>query len=80
MYYYYYYEYQDFADRLKELRTAKGLTMEALANEIHGTKAAIGNLENRRKKPGLDTLLALADYFDVSLDYLVGRSDDPSRH
>lgn len=80
MYYYYYYEYQDFASRLKELRTSKGLTMEALAKEIHGTKAAIGNLENGKKNPALDTLLALADYFDVSLDYLVGRSDDPQRH
>ena len=75
MYYYYY-----FASRLKELRTSKGLTLESLAKEIHGSKAAIGNLENSKKKPGLDTLLALADYFDVSLDYLVGRSDDPTRH
>lgn len=80
MYYYYYYEYQNFAGRLKELRTSRGLTLEALATEVHGSKAAIGNLENQKKKPGLDTLLALADYFDVSLDYLVGRSDDPSRH
>ena len=80
MFFVFFFDDQTFADRLKELRTSNGLTLEALAKEIHGSKAAIGNLENRKKKPGLDTLLALADYFDVSLDYLVGRSDDPARH
>lgn len=36
--------------------------------------------ETGQRKPDSDALIALADYFDVSLDYLVGRSDDPSRH
>lgn len=69
-----------FAARVRELRIARGLTMEALAKELHGTKAAIGNFENENKKPSLDTLIALADYFDVSLDYLVGRSDRQAWH
>ena len=80
MFFFFFFDDQAFASRLKELRTARGLTMDALAKEIHGTKAAIGNFENANKKPSLDALIALADYFDVSLDYLVGRSDDPSRH
>lgn len=54
--------------------------MQALAKEVQATKAAIGNFENGNKKPSLDALIALANYFDVSLDYLVGRSDDPARH
>lgn len=80
MFFFFFFDIHVFATRLKELRTAKGLTMDALAKEIHGTKAAIGNFENANKKPSLDALIALADYFDVSLDYLVGRSDDPQRH
>lgn len=54
--------------------------MEALAKEVNATKAAIGNFENGNKKPSLDALIALANFFDVSMDYLVGRSDDPTRH
>lgn len=80
MFFFFLFDDQAFASRLKALRTSRGLTMEALAKEVHGTKAAIGNFENANKKPSLDALIALADYFDVSLDYLVGRSDDPTRH
>lgn len=35
---------------------------------------------NGTVRPSLDVLIALADYFDVTLDYLVGRSDNPQRH
>lgn len=80
MFFFFSFDEEAFANRLKALRISKGLTMEALAKEIHGTKAAIGNFENMNKKPSLDALIALADYFDVSLDYLVGRSDDPARY
>lgn len=66
-----------FAERLKELRTSRGLTLEALAKKVNATKAAIGNFENGNKKPSLDALVALADYFEVSLDYLTGRTDCP---
>lgn len=79
MFFFFFFDAHTFAARLKELRTARGLTMDALAKEIHGTKAAIGNFENANKKPSLDAIIALADYFDVSLDYLVGRSDNPKR-
>lgn len=36
--------------------------------------------ESGSKKPGFDSLIALADFYDVSIDYLVGRSDDPARY
>lgn len=80
MFFFFFFDNQTFASRLKELRTTRGLTMEALAKEIHGTKAAIGNFENANKKPSLDALIALADYFDVSLDFLTGRNDNPNSH
>lgn len=69
-----------FATRLKQLRTAKKLSAIALAKETGVSNAAISQFENAVNYPHCNTLCALADYFDVSLDYLVGRSDDPTRH
>lgn len=69
-----------FSERLKELRTSNNLTLKQLGDAIGSTKATIGNLENCNKKPSLDLILQLADFFDISLDYLVGRSEDSTRH
>lgn len=69
-----------FAARLKQLRIQKKLSAYALANETGITPAAISQFENAKNYPHCNTLCALADYFDVSLDYLVGRSNDPARH
>ena len=70
--------FPSFSERLKELRISKGLTMEQLGKEIESTRGTIGNFEN--KKPSLDMLIKIADYFGVSIDYLVGRTDDPKLH
>jgi transcriptional regulator with XRE-family HTH domain len=51
-----------------------------LANYLGVTKTQISDIENGKIATTMDKFIALADYFDVSLDYLVGRSDDPSRH
>lgn len=69
--------FENFPERLKELRTSKGLTMEQLGKEVQSTRGTISNFENGNKKPSLDMLIRLANYFDVSIDYLVGRTDDP---
>ena len=67
-----------FSQRLKQLRIDKGLSMQQLTVAIgFKSKASIGQFETCRNIPSADTLIALADYFQVSLDYLVGRSDDP---
>lgn len=68
-----------FSDRMKQLRHAQGITQKQLAQDAHLSELAIQNYESQRRKPAFDALIALADYFDVSLDYLVGRSDDPER-
>lgn len=68
-----------FSSRLKSLRLSKGLTLQQLGESIGSTKATMGNLENSNKQPSLLMIVALADYFDVSLDYLCGRSDKPER-
>lgn len=66
-----------FSARLKELRVSHKLTLQQLGDAVHSTKATIGNLENSNKQPSLSMVISLADFFNVSLDYLVGRSDNP---
>ncbi len=68
-----------FADRLHYLRKSNDIRAEDLADKIGLKKRIIFAYENNEAKPSFKTLLFLADYFDVSLDYLVGRSDDPTR-
>ena len=69
----------NFGERLKQLRAVKNLTQKQLAIETETSERGIQNYEMGIRKPAFDVLIALADYFDVSLDYLVGRSDDPTR-
>jgi len=67
----------DFATRLVELRKTHGLTQKQLAIEINLSEIGIQNYEGRRRKPTHDAFIAIADYFNVSLDYLAGRTDNP---
>ncbi|SFR12378.1 helix-turn-helix domain-containing protein [Desulfoscipio geothermicus] len=69
-----------FGDRLNFLRKSKNIKAEDLAAAVGLKRRIIFHYEKNESKPSFDTLIALADYFDVSLDYLVGRSDDPRRH
>lgn len=69
-----------FSTRLKLLRNANGLSTQSLATSLGlKSKGGITQFEKAMISPSVDTLVALADYFDVSIDYLVGRSDDPAR-
>lgn len=64
-----------FAERLKELRAERQVTQLMLAQALGMTDRTFRKYEARSIDPTLSVLIALADYFDVSLDYLVGRSD-----
>lgn len=66
-------------ERLKQLRKIKAVTQVQVANGCNMAERAYQRIE-AGNKPSYDALLALADYFDVSLDYLVGRSDEPKRY
>ena len=68
-----------FSERLVELRKSRGLTQKQLAADLQLSELAIQHYEAQRRKPAFDVLLSVADYFNVSLDYLVGRSDIPER-
>lgn len=64
-----------FGDRLKELRKSQGLTQEDLATAINVSRQSIGNYENYSVYPDLDTLVKIADFFNVSTDYLLCRTN-----
>lgn len=62
-------------NRLRELRKERGLTLRELEDVINTSNQNISNWEVGRSSPNIEYLIALADYFKVSIDYLVGRSD-----
>ena len=69
-----------FSSRLLALRKEKGITQQTLAEHLGVSFHQVSKMETGQRAASLEVACALADYFDVSLDYLVGRSDDPTRH
>lgn len=63
--------------RLKELRKAKHLSQVKLAMDLNLSQNSISRYETVEREAGYETLILIADYFHVSLDYLLGRTDDP---
>ena len=64
-----------FSDKLKELRKAKGVTQKAVAEGIGVAEAAYQQYEYGKHEPGHNKTVKLADFFDVTTDYLLGRTD-----
>ena len=64
-----------FAERLKELRTEKGLSQRELAKAVGLTQGAITHWENGVRSPSGEALILLAKYFGVTSDYLLGLED-----
>lgn len=58
---------------LKELREQKKLKQKEIAEILHIAPSTYGGYELETSEPNINTLIQLADYYDVSLDYLVGR-------
>ncbi|WP_025727752.1 helix-turn-helix domain-containing protein [Heyndrickxia ginsengihumi] len=67
-------------DRLKRLRINKKLTQEELGKIVNVTKVSISGYEKGKRSPDTETLNMLADYFNVTTDYLLGRTDDEKGH
>lgn len=63
------------ADRLKNLRYEKGLSQYELADKLGVSRGLIGNYEQGRREPDYNTLILFANFYDVSLDYLLGITD-----
>lgn len=66
----------NFPQRLKELREGLKLTQAELAKKLGVSPGSIGNYESGARTPRLDDLEMFADYFNVPMDYLVGRTND----
>ena len=67
----------NFSERIRELRTKNNISQEGLGAVIGVKKYAIYSYEKGRASPEMKGLIGLADYFGVSIDYLVGRTDNP---
>ncbi|GHU75091.1 transcriptional regulator [Clostridia bacterium] len=66
-----------FSSRLKDLREKNKIKQKEIADGLGLTQTQISDLENGKTTTSLERIYALADYFGVSIDYLVGRSDEP---
>lgn len=64
-----------FPERLKELRQSEGLTQTEIANQIGISQAAYQRYETGKREPKIKTLEVFADYFQVSVDFLLGREE-----
>lgn len=64
-----------FGDRLRTLRTEKGLSQMDFAKQIRISKSSVNMYERGEREPSFETLEVIADYFNVDMDYLLGKSD-----
>ena len=64
-----------FAERLKEVRKSRGLTQGEVAAHLNIAARSYQYYEGGRRRPDYEGLVALADYFGVSTDYLLGRTE-----
>ena len=70
----------EFYVRLKELRKEAGETQKMLASAIGISVNQVIRFEKGEQKPGFDNLWALADHFGVTVDYLMGRTDENRKY
>lgn len=61
--------------RIRELRNEQRITQLKMALNLNMSQNTISRYENGEREPGIAELIRIADYFHVSIDYLVGRSD-----
>jgi len=64
-------------ERIKQLRNENGIMQKDLSEFIGVAPRTLRGYEGGTREPDIEKLIAIADYFDVSIDYLVGRTDNP---
>jgi len=67
---------RNFGTTLSELRHSRDLSQRTLATDLHISQALLSHYENGTREPGLPFVCRVCDYFGVSADYILGRSDD----
>ncbi|MFB4260468.1 helix-turn-helix domain-containing protein [Shouchella clausii] len=68
-----------FSERLKLLREKNGLDRQKLADELHLSYSTLSKYETNQRKADYETLILIADYFQVTVDYLIGRVEVPTQ-
>lgn len=63
--------------RLRELRKSRNLTLKDIGNVLNVSESAVSQYENNKRELDNTSLTTLADYFEVTVDYLLGRTDSP---
>ncbi|MFC5987195.1 helix-turn-helix domain-containing protein [Marinicrinis lubricantis] len=66
-------------NRLRKLRKERGLTAKEFGQRFQLAESTISGYENGKREPDSDKLNSFADFFGVTTDYLLGRTDDPER-
>ena len=64
--------------RLKEIRRQKGISQLKLALDLNMNQNTISRYETGEREPGITELIQIANYFNVSVDYLLERTDNPA--
>lgn len=64
-----------FSERLKELRKEKGLLQSELASALDTTQRKVSYWETEKIEPDLASLWKISDFFGVSVDYLIGKTE-----
>ena len=73
----YEYDKKSFAQILSELRRTAGLSQRKAAADLNISQALLSNYENGAREPGLNFVCRVCDYYNVTADYLLGRSPNP---
>lgn len=69
-----------FSERFRYLRNQRRLSQQFLADQLGLSKSSVNMYERGEREPKIETLELIADYFNVDLDYLIGKSDIPLKH
>lgn len=69
-----------FSDKIKNLREINNITQSDLSIKLNMSRRSYIDLETGRYSPKYHTLIAIADFYDVSIDYLVGRTENKDSH
>ena len=64
--------------RLKEIRKSKGISQLKMAMDLNTNQNTISRYETGEREPGINELIKIADYLNVSVDYLLGRTNNPN--
>lgn len=64
--------------RLKEIRSSKGISQLKIAMDLNMNQNTISRYETGEREPGINELIKIADYFNVSIDYLLERTNNPN--